>query len=412
MAEPRALPETKGILTENIVHFARALRKAGVKVGTSQVQAAIEAVEAAGFTRKTDFYHTLRATMINRPDHLDVYHQVFSMFWRDPEYLEQMIRMMSPMLQREATDEEKRKDAAQRRASEALTDTPPPTSDAATRTEVELDATMSFSASEVLRGMDFEQMSAAEIAEAERAVRAFRLPAPKLVTRRTVLAADGPKPDLRATIRRSLRRGGEIDRIVMRKPGVRQPDLVAICDISGSMSVYSRMLMRFLHAATFAPERGWRRVYAFTFGTRLTNVTRALSLKDPDRALEAAGRDARDWEGGTRIGEALERFNKDWSRRVLGQGAVVLLITDGLERGDTDLLSHEIERLHLSCKRLVWLNPLLRFDGFEPRAAGIRAMLPHVDDLKTCHSLDSLDDLVRALSNPSTTRASGVRFSS
>ena len=410
MAAPRALPETKGRLTENIVHFARALRKAGVRVGTSQVQAAIEAVEAAGFSRKTDFYHTLRATMINRPDHLDVYHQVFSMFWRDPEYLEQMIRMMSPMLQREATDEEKHKDAAQRRAAEALTDLPPPTADAATRSEVELDATMSFSANEVLRGMDFEQMSAAEIAEAERAVRTLRLPAPVLRTRRTTLSPHGRRPDLRTTMRRSLRRGGEMDRIIMRRPGERLPDLVAVCDISGSMSVYSRMLMRFLHAATWAPERGWRHVHAFTFGTRLTNVTRALAVKDPDRALEAAGRDARDWEGGTRIGEALERFNKDWSRRVLGQGAVVLLITDGLERGEPDLLAREIERLHLSCKQLIWLNPLLRFDGFEPRAAGIRAMMPHVDILKTCHSLDSLDDLAAALSAPPA-RSKAERFS-
>ena len=411
MAGPRALPETGGRLTENIVHFARALRKAGVRVGTSQVQAAIEAVAAAGFSRKADFYHTLRATMINRPDHLDVYHQVFSMFWRDPEYIEQMIRLLSPMLQRDGADEARRKEAAQRRATEALADQPQPSSDTGTNPALEFDATMSFSANEVLRGMDFEQMSAAEIAEAERAVRTLRLPAPVLRTRRTSLSPHGRRPDLRATIRRSLRRGGEIDRIVMRKPGERLPDLVALCDISGSMSVYSRMLMRFLHAATWAPERGWRHVHAFTFGTRLTNVTRALAHKDPDHALEAAGRDARDWEGGTRIGEALGRFNKDWSRRVLGQGAVVLLITDGLERGDPQRLAREIERLHLSSRRLIWLNPLLRFDGFEPRAGGVRAMMPHVDDLRSCHSLESLADLAAVLSATGQ-QPKGVRFSS
>jgi hypothetical protein len=194
-----------------------------------------------------------------------------------------------------------------------------------------------------------------------------------------------------------LRRGGEIERIEMRKRRTRPPDLVALCDISGSMSVYSRMLMHFLHGVTWAPERGWGRVSAFTFGTRLTNVTRALAQKDPDAALAAAGRDAQDWEGGTRIGEALRRFNVDWSRRVLGQGAVVLLITDGLERGDTGVLEREIERLRLSCRQLIWLNPLLRWEGFAPKAAGIRAILPHVDSFHACHSLDSLADLSAAL---------------
>ena len=203
------------------------------------------------------------------------------------------------------------------------------------REELQLDARVSWSAAERLRAMDFEQMSAAEIREAAQAVRTLSLPVKPVPTRRSIASQSGRRPDLRATLRRSLRRGGEIERIEMRKRRTRPPDLVALCDISGSMTVYSRMLMHFLHAVTWAPERGWGRVSVFTFGTRLTNVTRALAQKDPDAALAAAGRDAQDWEGGTRIGEALRRFNVDWSRRVLGQGAVVLLITDGLERGDT-----------------------------------------------------------------------------
>jgi uncharacterized protein with von Willebrand factor type A (vWA) domain len=261
-----------------------------------------------------------------------------------------------------------------------------------------MDAQASASANEILRGMDFEQMSTAELAEATRAVRALRLPARPLPLRRSrpSVRASG-NADLRATLARARRRGGEVDRILRRTPATRPPDLVAICDISGSMAGYSRILMQFFHTVAQTPGQGWGRVSAFTFGTRLTNVTRALRLKDPDQALAAAGREAGDWEGGTRIAEALHDFNRDWSRRVLSRGAVVILITDGLERGDTAQLSHEIERLHLSARSLIWLNPLLRYDAFAPKAGGIRAMLPHVDHFHACHSLKSLEELGDAL---------------
>jgi hypothetical protein len=165
------------------------------------------------------------------------------------------------------------------------------------------------------------------------------------------------------------------------------------------MSTYARMMMHFLHALTWTSNSGWSRVHAFTFGTRLTNITRALAHKDVDRALDALGRDVADWEGGTRIGEALGRFNRDWSRRVLGQGATVLLITDGLERGDLAQLNREAERLSLSCRRLIWLNPLLRWSEFEAKAGGIRTLLPHADTFHACHSLDSMADLAKALGN-------------
>jgi uncharacterized protein with von Willebrand factor type A (vWA) domain len=180
----------------------------------------------------------------------------------------------------------------------------------------------------------------------------------------------------------------------------RWPNLVVLCDISGSMSAYSRMMLHFLHAAANAKGAGWADVHAFTFGTRLTNITRHLRRRDVDAALAAAGREAGDWEGGTRIGACLHAFNRDWSRRVLGQGAVVLLITDGLDRDDPDRLAREMERLQLSARRLIWLNPLLRWDGFAPRARGVRAMLPHVDSFRSCHSLASLAELAAVLARP------------
>ena len=194
-------------------------------------------------------------------------------------------------------------------------------------------------------------------------------------------------------------RNGGVPVLEMRERRERWPALVALCDISGSMSSYSRMLLHFLHAAANAKGAGWSKVHVFTFGTRLTNITRHLRNRDVDEALSRAGHEAVDWEGGTRIGACLEDFNRVWSRRVLGQGAVVLLITDGLDRDDPEVLSRQAERLHLSSRRLIWLNPLLRWDGFEARAQGVRALLPHVDAFTASHSIDSLEHLARIISD-------------
>jgi len=199
-------------------------------------------------------------------------------------------------------------------------------------------------------------------------------------------------------MRTAMRRGGEVTAFERKARRIRWPNLVVLCDISGSMSSYSRAVLHFLHAVANAKGQGWAKVHAFTFGTRLTNITRHLRARDVDAALAAAGAEAQDWEGGTRIGACLAAFNRDWSRRVLGQGAVVLLITDGLDRDDADKLAHEMERLHLSARRLIWLNPLLRWEGFAPRAAGIRAMLPHVDAFRAGHSITTLEELAEALS--------------
>jgi uncharacterized protein with von Willebrand factor type A (vWA) domain len=184
----------------------------------------------------------------------------------------------------------------------------------------------------------------------------------------------------------------------------RQPPLVIICDISGSMSRYSRMLLHFAH--TVSNDRS--RVYTFVFGTRLTNVTRLLQEKDVDMSLDKVSEAVHDWSGGTRIGRCLHEFNRDWSRRVLTQGAVVLLITDGLDRDAGSGLSQEMERLHKSCRQLLWLNPLLRYDQFKPKAIGMQAMLPHVDEFRSVHNLTSLTALTVLLSHPHPDRAEGT----
>jgi len=396
MAAPLLVPDD-GKLAANVAHFARALRKAGLPVGTGRVLDAIRAVEAAGFTDRRDFYFTLQACFVSRPEHREVFAQVFRLFWRDPQFVEHMLALLTPLVR--GANEPHAPKPAERRASEALLDgaeaRPPRAEDGGE--EVAFDAKLTFSADERLKAMDFAQMTAAEQAAARRAIASLELPVRPIASRRTRVDPRGRVADWRGTMRASLRSGGEVRALVTRARRTRWPNLVALCDISGSMSEYSRMLLHFLHAAANAKGAGWAQVHAFTFGTRLTNITRHLLRRDVDAALEAAGQEAPDWEGGTRIGECLHAFNRDWSRRVLGQGAVVLLITDGLDRGDPERLAAEMERLHLSARQLVWLNPLLRWDGFAARARGVRAMLPHVDGFRACHSLASLEDLVEAL---------------
>ena len=399
MAEhpPLDIPED-GKLVTNIAYFARALRKAGLPVGPGHVVGAIRAVEAAGFTARADFFWTLQPCFVSRPEHREVFAQVFRLYWRDPRYLEHMMAMLLPSVR--GVQAERAARAAERRAAAALLDgveREAPDLPEGEETRLEIDARLTMSAEERLKTLDFEQMTPGEMAEAKRVIAKLELPVPPLLSRRMRGDPRGRVPDWRGTMRAALRRGGEIEQLAWRRRRTRWPNLVALCDISGSMSAYSRAVLHFLHAVANAHGAGWARVHAFTFGTRLTNITRHLSARDVDAALAAAGAEAQDWQGGTRIGACLHAFNRDWSRRVLGQGAVVLLITDGLDRDDPERLAREMERLHLSARRLIWVNPLLRWDEFAPRAQGVRAMLPHVDCLRAGHNIASLAALAEAV---------------
>ena len=400
---PLELPENPR-LAGNITYFARALRKAGLPIGPGRVIDAIHAVEAAGFTDKRDFFWTLQACFVSRPEHRAVFSQVFRLYWRDPRFMEHMMAMMLPAIR--GVQEETQAKAAEKRAAEALLDganrdvpQPEDDEDEDEGTEIEIDTSLTMSSEERLRSLDFEQMSTDEVAQAKRILARLKLPVAPLKSRRLRSSASGSNIDFRATMRASMRQGGEIHSLSKQSRRIRWPNLVVLCDISGSMSQYSRLVLHFLHAVANDKGAGWSRVHAFTFGTRLTNITRHLRQRDVDAALAAAGAEAQDWEGGTRIGECIERFNKDWSRRVLGQGALTLLITDGLDRGEPERLSAQMQRLHLSSKRLIWLNPLLRWSEFAPKAQGIRAMLPHVDSFRAGHSIASLEDLAQALSD-------------
>jgi uncharacterized protein with von Willebrand factor type A (vWA) domain len=391
MLSPRDPAKGEHALAPNLAAFGRLLRRTGLPVGPTETLAAMDALTRIDIGDRRQFYAALRAVMLRRREHFEIFDQAFQLFWRDPE-ADKHAAMMA-MLEGQKAPPEKPPPAA-RRLAEAMQGGPKPQPKPPEERPPEIDTTATVSAAERLQGMDFEAMSAADIANAKREIRKLVLPLDERRTRRFRPDPSGPVADLRATVRDSLRTGGEILGLSRRRRVTRPPPLVALCDISGSMARYAQVLIHFLHALANDRER----VSTFLFGTRLSNVTRQLRHRDAEVAFEQVAKAVPDWSGGTRIGESLARFNRDWSRRVLGQGAVVLLITDGLDRDGAEGLAEATERLHHSCRRLIWLNPLLRYAAFEPKSQGIRAMLPHVDEFRPVHNLESLRALVASLS--------------
>ncbi len=384
-----------GKLAENIMHFARVLREAGIPVGPGAVIDALDAAMSGSLRTRDDFYWTLHAVFVKRRDQREIFDQAFHVFWKKPKMLEQLMKLFFHSITRDAG--EKAKQAGFRRLAEAMFDKHEAQSQQREKKDdIEVDASFTASADEVLRQKDFEQMTVAEQAQARNAIARLRLHRTEVMTRRYRQAMQGPAIDMRRTLKGSLRAGGHFIDLERREKQWHEPPLVVLCDISGSCSNYSRMFLHFLHALTNDRDR----VTVFLFGTRLTNITRELKRRDIDEAMAKVSSAVKDWSGGTRIGTSLKEFNYKWARRVLTQGAHVLIMTDGLDREDVGTLEHEMERLRRQTKRIVWLNPLLRYDGFKALAGGIRAMMPYVDEFRPVHSLDSLRDLAAALAGP------------
>ncbi len=377
---------------DNIVHFVRLLRVAGIPVGPSRTLDALTAAAAVGVARRDDFKAALSAVLVSREEHQALFDQAFDVFWRNPRMQE---KMMAALLPKAAGRFEREKSTIPARIAGALSSPALPPQAAENSQEVDFDAALTFSSRELLRHRDFEAMSADELSAVRDMLARLRFPLPELPTRRMRPAARGARIDLRATMRRATGSVGTLAPLERRQTRRRRPAIVVLCDISGSMDRYSRMLMHFLHAIMNDRDR----VHVFVFGTRLTNVTRQMRHRDVDVALTRVGAAANDWAGGTRIGACLREFNRRWSRRVLAQNAIVLLISDGLDAESGAGLAKEMERLSRSCRRVMWLNPLLRYDRFEPRPAGIKAMLPYVDDFLPCHNLDSLAQLASVFDN-------------
>jgi uncharacterized protein with von Willebrand factor type A (vWA) domain len=374
-------------LAENVVHFTRLLRGAGLRLGPASGLGAIAAAASVDVLHREELYWALHSVLVKRPEDFDLYDQAFRLFWRDPTGAQPVLGQLLAHVRVPPAP------AISRRLSEAWRQ--PPASAPSTAERGEVDAVLTFSADEVLRSRDFDQMSADELAQARRIVARMAVVQRPVRTRRFTPDPHGERLDLARTVRDSRKTFGDLAPLRYRTRALLPPPLVILCDISGSMGRYSEMMLHFLHALLNARTR----VHAFLFATRLTNVTRLLRRRDADEALARVGREVQDWSGGTRLRACLRDFNRTWSRRVLGQGAVVLLVTDGLDRDSEPGLATEADRLHRSCRRLIWLNPLLRWEGFQPRAQGVRALLPNVDEHRPVHNLDSLEALGRALAS-------------
>ena len=379
-----------GRIAENILQFGRLLRSAGIPVGPDRVILATRAVLAAGIESPTVLYWTLHASLVSRPEHHLIFDQAFYLFWKDPDFLSQMLSVMVPSLRDENAP--KTAELARRLREKLLPD--PPRIEIEREERIELDLSETYSADEELKEKDFEQMSAEEQARARAAIARMTLLMREIPTRRFTPSRAAERIDMRRILRETGSRGPDYLRLQHKARRWRTPPLVVLCDISGSMDTYARMMLHFLYAVTNARDR----VSAFLFGTRLTHITRSLKGRDPDLAIAKVARDVQDWSGGTRIGESLAEFNRLWARRVLGQNALVLLITDGLDRQGGEGIGQSARRLRASCRRLVWMNPLLRYDGYSPLAQGARELKPHVSEMRPCHNLKSLEQLADALS--------------
>lgn len=384
------------MIAENIVHFARVLRSAGMSIGPDRVLAAMAAIEQVGLDRRDDVHAALSAVMLERHEQQVLFDAAFDAFWRDPKLLEQLMYLLLPKIS--GRGDKVTPPRANRLAEALAAPKPPAPPNPANQTadeEIRFDTSFTFSEREKLQQADFETMTAAEFELAKRLAEQLPLPVQPVRRRRQERARHG-QLDLRSTMRGMVRQPHTLTPAYTRDRR-EWPTIVVLLDISGSMERYARLLLHYVHGLT----RRHVRVHTLTFGTRLTNITRSLRHRDPDVALSLADQQVQDWKGGTRIATCLEEFNRVWARRLLGANAAVLLMTDGLDRDDHGDLGRAAAQLRRLAHQIVWLNPLLRFDGFAPRAAGVRALLPHVDRFLPVHNLASLADLGRALRSPS-----------
>jgi uncharacterized protein with von Willebrand factor type A (vWA) domain len=379
------------MLADNVVHFARVLRNAGMPVGPDRVLAALEAIEAVGLARRDDVHAALSAVMIDRHEQQALFDDAFAAFWRDPKLLE---RMMAELLPKISGRGERANKQRQNRLADALAAAPPradaPRPDAPDE-ELPFETSFAFSDRERLARADFESMTVAEFEIAKKLAEEVPLPFAPVRRRRHATSTRG-RIDLRATM---LAMARQPQTLVPRFSRARSdlPTIVVLLDISGSMDRYARLMLHYVHGLT----RRYLKVHTLTFGTRLTNITRARRHRDPDLALALASEQVQDWKGGTRIASCLDDFNRHWARRLLGANAALLLVTDGLDRDEHGELTRAAAQLRLFARQIVWLNPLLRFEKFEPRAGGVRALLPFVDRFLPVHNLASLADLATVL---------------
>lgn len=379
-----------GNLLHNLILFGRVLRGLGLDVNPGRMIDLVQALEYVEIGRKADFYYTASSLLVHRREDVPLFDQAFQMFWHKPvEGWEISLpgfnrpRQSKKPLVRPPPLKEPEVPPAEAEGDSAAQDKPPV-----------IEITLTYSDREVLRRKNFAELTSDELEAIKRMMAHLAWQLGERRTRRR-RPGHGQLLDLRRTIRRNLKYGGDVIEWARREPKHKPRPIVIIADVSGSMERYTRLFLHFIYSLAIALAQP---VESFVFSTRLTRITRELRNRDIDQALRDVSNTVQDWSGGTRIGEALKTFNFEWGRRVLGRGAVALLISDGWDRGEAALLSQEMARLHRSCHRLIWLNPLLGSPDYEPLTRGMVAALPHVDDFLPVHNLASLEDLAQHLS--------------
>lgn len=378
----------QGNLLRNCVLFGRLLRALDVKITPTQILDLVESLKYVEIGNRQDFKNSARAVLISRQEHLALFDEAFDLFWQartegaltELDLGKLLRKRRKPQAQQVVYRSNHGRDADEHQEAEP-----------------QIERIYTYSHQELLRQKDFAKLDDHELSAVKRMMLKTVWNLEPRRTRRTIRAQRGTQIDLRRTLRQNLRHGGELLRLARRKRKFKRRPIVVICDISGSMDRYSRVLLQFVYVVTSHLER----VESFVFGTRLTRITRELRTRNIDQALRDASATIVDWAGGTRIGESIRTFNYEWARRVLNQGAVVLIISDGWDRGDVDLLAREMDRLHRSCHRLIWLNPLLGDVDYQPLVRGIQAAMPHIDDFLPVHNLASLEQLAALLATQS-----------
>jgi len=382
-------------ITQHIIAFGRVLRRAGLEVATGQIIDAMRAMQLIGLRSRADVYQALFSIFVTRKEQAELFNQAFHLFWRAPAKLPQVMSLIQPQLKMPETAQSKQSLRVKQALAENEAQIKPPEPRPKNEEKEAVDLVLTYSPLEVLRKKDFAAFTNEEVAMAKQLLSEMNWSIPSKRTRRFNPNAKGRMLDLRKTVRKNMRNEGELIQLSWRGNQTKMRDIVVLCDISGSMERYSRMLLHFIHTIT----AGMRRVETFVFGTRLTRITRYLQQRDIDDAVSSVSQKVNDWAGGTRIGDALKDFNYLWMRRVLRSGTVVMVISDGWDRGDIPLFEREVARLSRSCYRLIWLNPLLGYENYEPLTRGIEAAMPYIDDFLPVHNLESLEQLGEVLSS-------------
>jgi uncharacterized protein with von Willebrand factor type A (vWA) domain len=376
----------RGHLLRQMVLFTRLLRLVGIPATPNQMMDLVEALPLIDLRRRVEFKDAARAMLVTSREQAALFDSAFDLFWQAWTTDEQPVGAES--VQKAPSAEGKSEKVSEER--ERTTDTAP---DADSQNEPQSETLLAYSAEEILKHKDFAELTEEEVQSVTHFIRHFPWHPEQHPARRKRPAAHGAHPDLRRVLRQGLRYGGEVLKFTWQTPKLKRRPLIVLCDISGSMERYTRLLIRFLYVVT----NGLEHAEVFAFGTRLTHLTRQLRQSNMDLALQQAAGVVNDWCGGTRIGESLKAFNFNWARRVMGHGPTVLIISDGWDRGDLGLLSREMQRLQLNCRRLIWLNPLMGATDYEPLAQGIQTALPFVDDFLPVHNLASLEQLAAQL---------------